>query len=218
MAGFGRKRQVGPETLVLRADARYPQVSPGIRTLHCFSSGAHYDEHNVSFAALVGVDEHVVDPGGGFDRHAHRGVAIVTWVLAGALRHEDSTGASHVVHPGTVAVQIAGRGIEHTETNASSSEPVRFVQTTLLCDDDEPSYRLAAPPVLAGPALFDVHRQGPLLLESAKAHLFAAEGSFGFGRDGLAAGDSLRIEAAAQVPLDTPLVEGNGQLLVTLLR
>lgn len=204
--------------MVLRGADRYVDELPGVRSLHCFSAGAHYDANNVSFGALIGVDEHLLEPGAGFDRHVHRGVAIVTWVLDGAVRHEDSTGAVHVVRPGTAAVQVAGRGIEHVEMNASTSEPARFVQTTVLCDEDEPSYRLAEPPVLFGGALFDVLVAGPLLLESAKTHLFVADGSFGYGRDGLGAGDSLRIEAPAQVGLDTPMVEGAGHLLVTLLR
>jgi redox-sensitive bicupin YhaK (pirin superfamily) len=197
---------------VQRAADRYTSELPGVRSSHSFSAGAHYDAGNVGFGSLVGVDEHVLDAGAGFDRHAHRNVAIVTWVLDGVLRHEDSTGAVHLVEPGTVALQITGRGIEHVETNASTSRPAHFVQTTILCDDDEPSYRLAASPVLVGTALFDVHRAGPLLLEAARMHLFVASGEFSVeGRD-IHPGDTMRI---TQEP---PRIDGSGELLVLLLR
>jgi len=145
---IGRRRRRAPQvsTTTHRAADRGVSEEPGIQSLHSFSAGAHYDPENVAFGALIGVDEHRLDPGAGFDRHPHRGVAIVTWVLDGALRHEDSTGAVQVVEPGVAAVQITGRGVHHVEANASATAPVHFVQTTLLCDDDEPSYRLAAAP------------------------------------------------------------------------
>lgn len=203
---------------MLRAADRYASEASGIQSWHCFSAGAHYDANNVAFGTLVGVDEHLLDPGAAFDRHPHRGVAIVTWVLEGALRHQDDTGATHVVEPGVAAVQIAGPGVQHVEANASDVDPVRFVQTTVLCDDDEPSYRLASPPVLAGPALFDVRRSGPLVIESARSHLYVAEGRFGYDKDGIGPGDSLRVTAAATFPMETPTLYGDGQLLVTLLR
>jgi hypothetical protein len=199
-------------TTVHRAADRFLAEQPGIRSLHSFSAGAHYDPENVGFAALIGVDEHELDPGAGFDMHAHRGVAIVTWVVEGALRHEDSTGAVQVIEPGVAAVQVAGRGVRHIEGNASDTQPLRFVQTTLLCDDDEPQYRLADAPVLVGSGLFAVHRRGPLLLEAARMHLFVASGEFTVERTVLSAGDSMRAMK------ETPRFDGEGELLVVLLR
>jgi len=216
---IGRRRRTSQVyTTVHRAAERYADEQPGIRSLHCLSAGAHYDPENTAFGALVGVDEHVLDGGAGFARHAHRDVAIVTWVLSGALLHEDSTGANVTLRAGEAAVQIAGRGVEHVEANASDVDELRFVQTTLLCDDDEPSYRVVQLPVRVAGGLFSVHRGGPLVLEAGRVHLFAAAGEFAatYGglrpeREALYAGDSMRAIREALT------IDGTGELLVTLL-
>jgi hypothetical protein len=216
-----RRKNPSTYTTVHRADARYVSEHPGIRSLHCFSTGAHYDADNTAFGALVGVDEHLLDPGAAFERHAHRRVAIVTWVISGVLRHEDSSGAVAIVEPGFVAVQVAGTGIEHVEANASRTEPVRFVQSTVLSDVDEPSYRVGEPPIIVpGGALFDVHRSGPLLMEASRVHLFVGSGEFLARQDALYPGDSMRMtyETPMLATQETTKVEGTGELLVLLMR
>ncbi|WP_375483199.1 pirin family protein [uncultured Jatrophihabitans sp.] len=127
----------------------YESVQPGIVSKHTFSAGAHYDPDNVAFGPIVGLDEHTVDPGAGFDWHGHRGVHIVSWVLAGTLRHEDSNGVERFVRPGVLLVQSTGGGIRHRETNASDTEPLRFVQITLL-GDGPTSVGTTTPPATVG--------------------------------------------------------------------
>jgi redox-sensitive bicupin YhaK (pirin superfamily) len=53
---------------------------------------------------------------------------IVTWVLDGALRHEDSIGTNDVITPGLAQRMSAGSGIRHSEVNASATEPVHLIQ------------------------------------------------------------------------------------------
>jgi hypothetical protein len=64
---------------------------------------------------------------------------IVTWVLSGALVHQDSEGHSGLVHPGLAQRMSAGRGILHSEKNdvraSASPEPVHFVQMWVLPDE-----------------------------------------------------------------------------------
>lgn len=117
--------------IVYRAGDRFVTEHDGITSYHCFSAGPHYDPDRVAFGPLVGVDEHHVAPGAGFDWHAHRGVTIVSWVLDGSLRHEDAAGP-RLVTPGELFVQHAGDGLRHREWNASDSVALRFVQTTVL--------------------------------------------------------------------------------------
>jgi redox-sensitive bicupin YhaK (pirin superfamily) len=123
-------------TRIVRADERYRSSHDRIESWHCFAAGAHYDPDNVAFGALVGCDEHLVAPEAGFDWHVHRGVEIVSFVVSGALRHQDDRGADVIVRAGEVFVQSAPDGIRHRETNASDVEPLRMVQMTVLSPSD----------------------------------------------------------------------------------
>lgn len=138
---------------------RYETVQPGIHTLHTFSAGAHYDPDNVAFGPIIGLDEHTVDPGAGFDWHAHRGVHIASWILKGTLRHQDSNGEERLVTPGVLLVQSTGDGIRHRETNASDTEQLRFVQVTVL-GDGPVSVHTATPPAAVGGVVLDVAPAG----------------------------------------------------------
>lgn len=191
---------------IRRAADRAAAVAPGIRSWHCFAAGADYDAGNVSFGPVIGVDEHLLDGGAGFAEHAHRGVQILTWVLDGSLRHRDDTGTV-VVRPGEVLVQLTGPGIRHVEENGSATDPVRFVQTTLLGHDDDARWWTGPPPVAGAVAGFDVVTSLGLL-DGALVHAFVGAGSFRINDDQLDAGDSVRATGELLV------VDGAGQLLV----
>ena len=51
----------------------------------------------------------------GFPDHPHRGFETVTYMVDGAMRHKDSTGAEGVLTSGAVQWMTAGRGIVHSE-------------------------------------------------------------------------------------------------------
>lgn len=192
------------------AAARYETAQPGITTWHCFSAGTHYDPDNTAFGALIALDEHVVAPGAGFGRHAHRGVDIVSWVLAGTLRHEDSSGRGELVRPGTALHQSTGSGIEHTERNASGTDPLRFIQLVLLGAATPPCQLSAAPPLLLGGGEFAVlHPTAPVELPAAvHLHLYVASGTVGAAGQTLHPGDSVRVRNEAVT------VDGAGEVLL----
>ena len=77
---------------VRRADERFHTVGDGVQTWHSFSYGVHYDPDKIGFGPLMAINAEHVEPGRGYDVHHHADVEIVTWVLEGVLRHEDSTG------------------------------------------------------------------------------------------------------------------------------
>jgi redox-sensitive bicupin YhaK (pirin superfamily) len=95
---------------------------------HSFSFGRHYDTTNTHHGLLLVSNDDTVAPGTGFTTHSHRDMEIVTWVLSGRLRHEDSEGNRGELYPGLAQRMSAGTGISHSEMNASPSDEVHFVQ------------------------------------------------------------------------------------------
>jgi redox-sensitive bicupin YhaK (pirin superfamily) len=57
-------------------------------------------------------------PRGVFDRHPHRGIETVTYVLDGELDHYDNHGNSGTIRPGEAQWMTAGRGVIHNEIPA----------------------------------------------------------------------------------------------------
>lgn len=95
---------------------------------HSFSFGKYYDPHYMGFASLRVINEDCVSPGSGFPSHPHRNMEIITYVLDGALEHTDSMGNGSIIRRGEVQRMSAGSGVTHSEYNASSAEPVHFLQ------------------------------------------------------------------------------------------
>ena len=116
-----------------RTGDRYVTERPGVRSLHSFSFGHHYDPANLGFGQLLAHNEELLAPGAGFAAHPHRDVEIVTWVLQGELLHEDNHGHRGRLGPGAVGRMSAGHGTVHSESN-SAAGPTRFVQLWLAAD------------------------------------------------------------------------------------
>ncbi len=99
-----------------------------LHSRHSFSFGEYFDPDHMGFRSLRVINDDVVEPGMGFGSHPHRDVEILTYVVEGALQHKDSIGNGEVIRAGDVQYMRAGRGVVHSEFNASHREPVHFLQ------------------------------------------------------------------------------------------
>ena len=135
----------------LRRAADRDQTRIGwLDSAHSFNFGPNSRPDNTHFGLLLVSNDDVVAPGTGFETHPHRDMEIVTWVLDGALVHQDSVGHNGVIHPGLAQRMSAGTGILHSEKNDSwrmtggpeHVDPVHFVQMWVVPDTPsiEPGY------------------------------------------------------------------------------
>lgn len=101
---------------------------------HSFSFDQYFDTKFMGFGPLRVINEDVVAPGGGFGMHPHRNMEIITYVIEGQLKHEDSLGNGSMIVPGEIQKMSAGSGIWHSEFNASSETPVHLLQIWIVPD------------------------------------------------------------------------------------
>ena len=99
-----------------------------LKSAHTFSFADYYDADFMHFGPLRVINQDHVEPSQGFQTHGHKDMEIVSYVLDGVLEHKDSMGNGSQMRPGDVQLMSAGSGVTHSEFNASSEDPVHFLQ------------------------------------------------------------------------------------------
>ena len=213
---------------VRRAACRGHAEHGWLTSHHTFSFADYYDPEQQGFGDLRVINEDVIRGGGGFAAHPHRDMEIVTYVLAGALRHEDSMGNGSVIKAGDVQRMSAGTGVVHSEHNASRDAPVHLFQIWVHPDRRAyaPEYEQFTPPADGRRGRFQVlvsghptdtglhwHQDARLLTadlargESASlpikadrmAYLHVIRGGLTTGGETLETGDGARLVDAGEI-------------------
>lgn len=201
-----------------------------LQSFHTFSFANYRDPREQGFSDLLVINDDTVAPARGFGQHPHRDMEIFSYVLEGALEHQDSLGTGSVIRPGDVQLMSAGTGVSHSEYNHSAAHPVHFLQIWIVPDRrgaqpryqqqhfDEASKRgqlrlIISPDGVGGSlqvrqnarvyaGLFDGDEQARLTLDEGRyAYVHVARGSVELNGVQLQQGDGVRLRDTRELTL-----------------
>jgi hypothetical protein len=98
-----------------------------------YSFDRYYDPEYMNFGTLRVFNDDRLIPGAIWPMHPHRDIEGLTYVVEGTFRHQDDVGGSPGPLPaGSVQRMTLGSGANHSEQNASDTEPMRFIQMWII--------------------------------------------------------------------------------------
>jgi hypothetical protein len=120
-------------TVVLRPRASLHHAEGGWFSANWhFSFDQYWDDANMGIGDLRVFNDDRLVPGAAWPMHPHRDIEGITYVAEGTFEHADSRGNGGILPPGSVQRATLGSGMQHSERNASKTEPMRFIQMWIM--------------------------------------------------------------------------------------
>ena len=120
------------KTLLFKAADRGTADYGWLKPNYYFSFAQYHNAAKTHFGLLRVLNDDFIEGGGAFSTHPHDNMEIVTIPFTGALKHKDSTGGEGVIKAGDVQIMSAGTGVQHSEANASATDPVTLFQVWIF--------------------------------------------------------------------------------------
>lgn len=116
------------KTVIHRASERGSADYGWLKPNYYFSFSQYHNPARMRFGLLRVLNDDFIAGGGKFHTHPHDNMEIVTIPLEGAVEHRDSTGGHGIIRAGDVQIMSAGSGVQHSEANASATDPLSLFQ------------------------------------------------------------------------------------------
>jgi quercetin 2,3-dioxygenase len=118
---------------IRRDDEIYAQDGGWFHARWHFSFDRYHDPDQMGVGALRVFNDDRIVAGAEWPMHPHRDIESLTYVAEGHFEHADSLGNDGRLEPGAAQVMsFSHRGALHSERNASTTEPLRFIQFWIL--------------------------------------------------------------------------------------
>ncbi len=116
------------KTILHKASTRGHADHGWLNSWHTFSFASYYNPDRTHFGVLRVLNDDSVSGGMGFGKHPHDNMEIISIPLEGDLQHSDDMGNTTTIRKGDVQIMSSGTGVTHSEKNANSHQPVKFLQ------------------------------------------------------------------------------------------
>jgi redox-sensitive bicupin YhaK (pirin superfamily) len=120
------------QTVLHKANTRGVADHGWLKSYQSFSFAGYYNPERINFGALRVLNDDIVTGGNGFGEHPHDNMEIISIPLEGDLQHKDSMGNTATIKAGEIQVMSAGTGVYHSEYNADTKNPAKFLQIWLF--------------------------------------------------------------------------------------